>query len=420
MLAAGQGAKTAGFRAISCRCLTPETHGFQPVVPQMCHNWLTDRFSRRIDSGALKRGEEDTSRVAKGHRAATPSALDASRRRADAWQSVRRRACEPANAVHGLLYVPVMSWSLEVGTVTTRAEVASLFGGATQGGIQPSARSDNVMVYSDPSSGAEHGYKFDGWASDGAFYYTGEGQIGDQQLTKGNKAIADHVSQARGLRVFEAVTGKRASGAVAQRYIGEFRVDPSAPHRREEASDREGLLRSVLVFKLLPVSGDVLDGSEVTADAPVASSVAELVAPESNEVRRFDRMATDAGVSERKEATMMADLEAELGSMGLHVCRVRITPPGSAARMYTDTFDVSRGELFELKAAATRVNVRTAIGQLLDYRRFVSGVSTSTVGLPTCPAADLVELIHDCGMQLVVKEQGVFVRVLAGDARAPL
>jgi hypothetical protein len=72
------------------------------------------------------------------------------------------------------------SWSITPGEVTTRSEIQAKFGGATQGGIQPSATTANIMLFTDPDAGRQHGYDFDGWSATepGIYYYTGEGQGG--------------------------------------------------------------------------------------------------------------------------------------------------------------------------------------------------------------------------------------------------
>ncbi|HEY9409510.1 MAG TPA: hypothetical protein VIP77_08015 [Jiangellaceae bacterium] len=80
-------------------------------------------------------------------------------------------------------------WTIEPGTITARSAVAAIYGGATQGGIQPSSRTRNILIYSDPVAGSAHGYNFDGFARDGAYYYTGEGQAGDQKVHSGNLAV---------------------------------------------------------------------------------------------------------------------------------------------------------------------------------------------------------------------------------------
>lgn len=128
------------------------------------------------------------------------------------------------------------------------------FGGSRFGGIQPSRRSPNVLIYSDPIQGEQHGYNYDGWDPDPAspvYYYTGEGQVGDQDpAAKGNGAILNHLETGRSLRLFEAA-GPSRSGGKPQRYVGEFHVDPSDPWQFREAPDRVGDQRHVVVFKLV-------------------------------------------------------------------------------------------------------------------------------------------------------------------------
>lgn len=48
------------------------------------------------------------------------------------------------------------------------------------------------MIVTDPSSGTQHGCQFDDDSDDGVPCYTGEGQIGAQELKVGNLAILGH------------------------------------------------------------------------------------------------------------------------------------------------------------------------------------------------------------------------------------
>jgi hypothetical protein len=106
-------------------------------------------------------------------------------------------------------------------------------------------------VYSDPKAGAAFGYHYDGWNADGTvFLYTGEGGSGEQQLTSGNKAIAEHRERGNALRVFVADGTEPGSGTRRQLYVGEFRIDAELPYVRAEAPGVDGLMRSVLVFRL--------------------------------------------------------------------------------------------------------------------------------------------------------------------------
>jgi predicted RNA-binding protein with PUA-like domain len=138
------------------------------------------------------------------------------------------------------------SWPLRPGETIRRVELHDRFGGSRQDGISPSRTTPNVFVFTDPRSGEQHGYH-DQWAPDGSFRYTGRGQRGPQTLTSGNRAVLDHATDGRALRVFQG-----ASGVV--RYVGEFVLDEQEPYDWAQApSTGGGPLRRVVRFHLRPV-----------------------------------------------------------------------------------------------------------------------------------------------------------------------
>ena len=49
-------------------------------------------------------------------------------------------------------------WTLKPGDRIERKELHSIFGGRTQGGIGPSAKTANVFVFTHPVAGEKHGY----------------------------------------------------------------------------------------------------------------------------------------------------------------------------------------------------------------------------------------------------------------------
>jgi len=98
-------------------------------------------------------------------------------------------------------------------------------------------------------AGEAYGYKYDRWEA-GVFHFTGDGQVGDQELRWGNRAIINHRKDGRALRVFRG-----ARGVVT--YVGEFDL-AADPYYYAEATDRLGHNRRVIVFKLVPV-GAVAD-----------------------------------------------------------------------------------------------------------------------------------------------------------------
>jgi predicted RNA-binding protein with PUA-like domain len=134
-------------------------------------------------------------------------------------------------------------WTLRPGDTIRRAELHAQYGGSGQGGIAPSRTTPNVFIFTDPKTGNQHGY-YDEWAEDGTFRYAGQGQLGDQEFTSGNKAIRDHAVDGRALRVFEG-----AGGIV--RYAGEFVLDPREPFSLVQAhASGGGKKRTVIQFHL--------------------------------------------------------------------------------------------------------------------------------------------------------------------------
>jgi EVE domain len=137
-------------------------------------------------------------------------------------------------------------WTLGPGDRIRRTELHARYGGSGQSGISPSRMTPNILVFTDPRSGERHGY-FDHWAPDDSFHYTGEGQRGDQSMTRGNLAILNHRVDGRALRVFQG-----AKGTV--QYVGQFALDELEPYTVATAlSTDDGPPRQVIRFHLLPM-----------------------------------------------------------------------------------------------------------------------------------------------------------------------
>lgn len=86
-----------------------------------------------------------------------------------------------------------------------RSLIHDEYGGNRQGGISPSAKLPYIFIFSG-KSGAQYGYK-DRWDNDDIFTYTGEGQEGNMQFTKGNLAIREHLNRGKRLFLFEIEGG---------------------------------------------------------------------------------------------------------------------------------------------------------------------------------------------------------------------
>jgi 5-methylcytosine-specific restriction protein A len=78
----------------------------------------------------------------------------------------------------------------KVGKIYKRKEDIQIpLGGQRQGGISTPSKLPIVLLFTG-DTGAEYGYE-DRFQDDGTFWYTGEGQVGDMEMVRGNAAIRD-------------------------------------------------------------------------------------------------------------------------------------------------------------------------------------------------------------------------------------
>lgn len=150
-------------------------------------------------------------------------------------------------------------WTLQPGDRILRAAIHEEFGGNHDRGISFSAKTPNIFIFSHSRVGSLNGY-MDHWVGDVLHYY-GEGRVGDQQLTQGNLALAEHRERGRSLRVFQG-----SGGTVI--FLGTFKVDAAEPFYWTESLDANGESRHVVVFRLVSVEADWLKGDFPTLSAP--------------------------------------------------------------------------------------------------------------------------------------------------------
>ena len=121
------------------------------------------------------------------------------------------------------------------------------YGGNRQSGIAPCAAHPFIFLFSSPR-GKEFGYR-DGWVSPTEYLYTGEGQSGDMEMARGNRAIKEHQATAREIHLFEKVD----SGLYE--YLGRFRY---LSHLVRQGPDVDGVNRYQILFRLGILPDDCL------------------------------------------------------------------------------------------------------------------------------------------------------------------
>lgn len=136
---------------------------------------------------------------------------------------------------------PDPDWTITPGSRLRRREVHDRYGGNPMSGISASRSSPNILLFSSVA-GAAHGYD-NAFNDDGTYTYYGEGQVGNQTVSRGNLAVLTHLETGRHLRLFFG------QGDATVIYDGEYLYDS---HDVITAIDREGRARELLRFRLRP------------------------------------------------------------------------------------------------------------------------------------------------------------------------
>jgi len=275
-----------------------------------------------------------------------------------------------------------------------RREVHKRFGGSRQGGIASSAKSPVVLFFTDPVTGHPHGY-YDGMDDDGLYNYVGEGQRGDQQLIKGNRAILNHAKDGRSLEGFLA-----KSPFVT--YLGEFELVDHHFTEAHESGDKN-ILRQVVVFRLR-------SKTDISVELPRAP-ITKRSTPQIDMVwveRRNTEVAfvvpdREPYEMERRESDLVHKYRDYLSSRGHDVKRVKVVPPDESAPLYTDLWDETTEDLIEAKGSVAREQIRMAVGQLFDYGRFVPA-KTKTLLVPSRPRRDLLDYLASVDVRVVYRD----------------
>lgn len=303
--------------------------------------------------------------------------------------------------------------TLTVGDVVTRKELSAEYGGDTQSGMVTPAGGRFIFLFSDPKVLHNYGYNFDGWVTSdlSAFDYTGHGTSGDQQFTRRNEVLRTSKNDNREVHLFVAEGFVPGTQQRTHRYVGRFTTNPDHGWRYEWVPVDGGGERRVIVFTLESTTNTAPNNSTKVARpaAPVAMElqVREIAAEQTNAVivHRAETAAMKVTRAERQIEDRLRD--------ALHVeNRLSIRPPGSRSPLYTDVWDPDERELYEVKSSSSRQNVRMAVGQLLDYSRYIDGPEFKCiVVVPEDPGEDLQEFVLGLGMDLIYwTQEGANIR----------
>ncbi|TXH14582.1 MAG: HU family DNA-binding protein [Gammaproteobacteria bacterium] len=177
---------------------------------------------------------------------------------------------------------------------------------------------------------------------------------------------------------------------------GAQRLPPEAPVPRRDVEDGRGPgdVSAAAAATSPAVAGDRRPAVHVVAVDTVHPE--QALATESTAIQRIT-----GGPAIQREARLTERFQQYLEAGGHQVMRYRITPAGKPP-IYSDLADTTDNVVYEAKGSADRMSVRLALGQVLDYGRFIEG-SRLAVLLPERPADDLVDLLEQCGVGCVIE-----------------
>ncbi|MFY9713616.1 MAG: hypothetical protein WAK00_09080, partial [Microbacterium sp.] len=246
---------------------------------------------------------------------------------------------------------------------------------------------------------------YDGFTDDGlVLHYTGAGQDGDQLERGSNSPILTHAAKGRSLHAFVADGVVPGTQTKRQRYLGEFVLDPGRPFERMPAPDRNGALRTVIVFRLLSIARVPEALISKVGYTGIRNQPDSLEVPvEINSNYFFETAARAPGSAVRKESQLVDEFVASQRDHEFKRWAIKL--PEERSPLLTDVYDKTDRVLYEAKAFAGRADLRMAVGQLYDYRRHVRVDDLRcSVLLPSRPTADLRDYLETAGLGLVFKD----------------
>ena len=143
-------------------------------------------------------------------------------------------------------------------------------------------------------------------------------------------------------------------------------------------------------------------GEPVVFDVPV----------EAHHTEQYEtRSRTESTTAIRREAALVVRYQRWSRANGRRVTGRDILLSGQKRPLRVDLYDLDKSELIEAKASAERDSVRFALGQILDYARYVSHEQRAVL-LPERPDAELVELLASYDVSCIYEtREDVFERI---------
>lgn len=256
-------------------------------------------------------------------------------------------------------------WTLLRGQSILRTMLHDRYSGIRQGRIAPSRKTKNIFLFTDYISSKEHGNQTDYWSDDFTFNYCGDGQVGDQELTRRNRQVLNHELDGRKLRLFNPVSGKVT-------YLGEMKIDSENPYVFEQRIGRDSQSRNVIIFKLKRVVDSERDSGNHNQVSTESDSLEQnyLFANEtSREINAPEPFSTDPNLLDR--ALQIHSITQNTVANWLIGNSITPKSPASSYCDFDIAWDSDFGKVVcEVKSINQQNEIhqfRLGLGQVLEY-----------------------------------------------------
>lgn len=164
-------------------------------------------------------------------------------------------------------------------------------------------------------------------------------------------------------------------------------------------ADPEFSAQAQTELERLIVEGSRYRHAAIEHRPPARSVSIEIIDLERRGTDRYAAAATEAGQRQRREALLQDEYTTYLVSLGHEVKRQRIVTAGGT-ELLTDIYDVTDDNLIEVKADTDRATMRLALGQILDYARYITSARKSVL-VPAEPEREIMDLFAENGIDVI-------------------
>jgi hypothetical protein len=257
------------------------------------------------------------------------------------------------------------------------------------------AESDSEILLFSAVAGDEDPLRgWEGWSQGGRIYNF---PLAGREILD---LVLNHEHEGRSLRLFEP-TAEALGKSTTFVSAGTFQPDPQ---QRFTVFDSEST--SPLHIVRLQPSGSASKTPVHHAAAAQPSEMqerADLVPLEQHLVSFYGVTTVEARTATKAEQELVEHFATFLRSRQHELHRFKITTHGSICPLFSDLYDATDHILYEAKSSVTRSSLRLALGQILDYRRFLDAGLRTSVLLPSEPQKDMMELLASYDVSTVWK-----------------